>query len=1137
MRSYSLSTVVVAMMGFAGCSGLLIVEQDDSDAANRCLSSSECGIDFVCVDGDCRPSPGRCSVSQPNGDCPLGRECNGGICVLDTGIPPIGGGNNNNNSDPGPGDNNNNNNTPVGLFDCTQCAPEELCGADSCVDPTDVTQVCSSLVVDGACPLGDVCVAGTCVEIKAGKNDCSAARPNGLCPPGGYCTGGFCFPIAERPCSGSDLEGACPAGQQCISSSDGALCDVVECTETAPFAGQCRPSQVCLNGECEVVAALLSCEEIEAVATCASLNREECTTGPDGIDTCGACVSGFVENLTGVCESVACADLNCEAEFRVCDSTANPVACGDCDGDRGYRADGNTCAPILSCAERGCDQLNRNCEDGSGDMPATCTSCVDGFILVGGVCEPRTCDDIDCDAENRVCIPETDSAGAQCGGCVGGIPEVGGLCANCTRTTDCGSGWCDNGLCTVDCNTAADCATAGLPASSFICTVNQRCAQILPGGETCGAGFIEGEVVEPLVGILVDQSGSMSASFDIEVPDTCNCATTGDNICDPTAPLNECGMARWYAMEAILFGTTNQRNSSQNTSRTRPDDPDERGLITQFQDRIQFALGLYTNDGTELAVRYPTPAGGSTMNTGASLEPALDLSSDADGADTLRTTMAEFYSNQGWRGDTPSSEAIVAMDEYLRGLRDARVSAGMPANDLYIILATDGEPDYVGCLNPNPTSIAEYRVLEAANLARRQQIVSRPSGDVTLDGATVFSLSVGADTAVNHFQDAANAGAGVPTMTTVRTGITDIGTYPGPTITGGGADNYGLQSMPATNPYFEAYATPSDVNGGFTDGTQCFDARDDAYAWPGGGAFCSSARNNDDDCPDGATCCTAFSEVCRDFRCYDRCNNDGDCTGASTDGDRCRDRRCYWSCNNAGDCGGNGDTCLDGRCVFATCTDDNDCITGGECLGGRCLELPDYDGDQAFSNCGDTRNTTNRSTTTRCIARNWPNESDYDRVFADLSSNDACDAGNPCTRANEVCCGVDDDSNAFCPEDNRCRVSACTPEGTRDAEGNLVMAPCFIGNDGQALGEALEGIFTTVLSCRVELDVSAVIEAGGTVFLDDDRLLSSDWEVVSPNSIEILDDPMRTDDPCDIIKDGNEHFVNVEINQCDVIGG
>ncbi|MEO1172471.1 MAG: hypothetical protein AAFX94_10540, partial [Myxococcota bacterium] len=674
------------------------------------------------------------------------------------------------------------------LPDCTGCSPEEFCGADECVAPTDVNKVCSSLVVDGACPIGDVCVAGTCVEIKAGKNDCSAERPDGLCPPGGYCSGGFCFPIDERPCNGSDLDGACPAGQECIAGGDGALCDVVECSASAPFAGQCRPTQVCLNGECEVVAALQSCEEIEAVATCASQNRGPCATGSDGIDRCGACLSGFVENLSGLCESIACADLNCEAQFRVCDSTANPVVCGACDADAGYRADGDSCAPILNCAERGCEALNRDCVDGSGDTPARCTDCEEGFIPVGGLCEPRTCADIDCDSQNRVCIPETETAGAECGGCVDDIPEVDGQCANCTRTSECGSGWCDNGVCTVDCNTAADC---GSPSTNFICTVNQRCAQVLPDEDVCGAGFIEGEVVEPLVGILVDQSGSMEASFTIEVPDTCDCwrddRAGEDGVCDPSAPLNECSMARWYAMEAILFGTTNRRDRSNDTNRTPPLDPDERGLITQFQDRIQFALGLYTNGGDLLEVRYPTAAGEATTDANASLPPALDTSADADGPNTLRSTMAEFYADQGWRGDTPSSEAILAMDEYLRGIRDARVSAGNPANDLYIILATDGEPDYVGCLNPNPTSVAEFRVLEAANLARREQTVTRGSEVVTLEGATVFSLSVGADTTVNHFQDAANAGAGIPTMTSIRTGIEDIGLYPGPNIDGSGA--------------------------------------------------------------------------------------------------------------------------------------------------------------------------------------------------------------------------------------------------------------------------------------------------------------------------------------------------------------
>ena len=56
-------------------------------------------------------------------------------------------------------------------------------------------------------------------------------------------------------------------------------------------------------------------------------------------------------------------------------------------------------------------------------------------------------------------------------------------------------------------------------------------------------------------------------------------------------------------------------------------------------------------------------------------------------------------------------------------------------------------------------------------------------------------------------------------------------------------------------------------------------------------------------------------------------------------------------------------------------------------------------------------------------------------------------------------------------------MSHATGETLKRATSNIVMAPCCIGNNGDQLGEALEGIFNAVLSCTVALEISAPIIA------------------------------------------------------------
>ncbi|MEO1171997.1 MAG: hypothetical protein AAFX94_08080, partial [Myxococcota bacterium] len=347
-----------------------------------------------------------------------------------------------------------------------------------------------------------------------------------------------------------------------------------------------------------------------------------------------------------------------------------------------------------------------------------------------------------------------------------------------------------------------------------------------------------------------------------------------------------------------------------------------------------------------------------------------------------------------------------------------------------------------------------------------------------LAGATVIPISIGFPEVVNHLQDLANVGAGAQTMLTRRIPeLTEIGTYPGPVAGSFSSDRATITH--SGNPYFTAYVEPSALN----TGSGFF------------GGFCE----------EGAL--TAYPGGLR--------------TG---------------SCTTGADCNP-GQRCLSQTCV-SPCLEDSDCNGQALCIDGRCANYPlQVDTEFLFENCDPEPNNIFDNSLVPCRSAGWPDESQYAQFYGDLSSDAACSATTSCAGENEICCGVDfgiADCDGF---NNQCRVAACTPAGTFEADGEVGMASCYIGNDGQSLGDSLTDILNDVLSCTVELEVTQAIENQGVVFLDDDPLPNSAWRVTSPNSIEIIDDPDSTSDFCDVLKDGNPHFVNVEIDSCFLIGG
>jgi hypothetical protein len=136
--------------------------------------------------------------------------------------------------------------------------------------------------------------------------------------------------------------------------------------------------------------------------------------------------------------------------------------------------------------------------------------------------------------------------------------------------------------------------------------------------EACAAGVTEGEVVEPIVMLVVDQSGSM------------------DDPYDPTRD----GETRWGDLVDVLFNQTN-------------------GVVWTLQNQIQFGMALYTNDrsGTcpDLQWEYPALNNYGPLNT---------LASD-NGPDA-------------W---TPTGESVVAVTDYLATLPNDRPKYILLATD------------------------------------------------------------------------------------------------------------------------------------------------------------------------------------------------------------------------------------------------------------------------------------------------------------------------------------------------------------------------------------------------------------------------------------------------------------------------
>jgi MYXO-CTERM domain-containing protein len=336
---------------------------------------------------------------------------------------------------------------------CAPCPPGEegcACEGDACQSPLLCTQ--------------DVCVDAGCV---LGTEDCpctqdDACDPQLTCSDSGICAA-CSTDIVGCPCVAEDCdgvlvcdEGQCREPQTCADAAcaDQQLCTPQQDGEDASCVNACvegyRWNEA--TSRCDFLGNTNCREDHHAsiLAECGARNRR--CIEDDGA-RCGACLTDFLEDEQENCRlALTCADIGCDDVNRDCSAhtSETDAACTDCTA--GYREQEGQCVPeptanclpdveasiLTECAER-----NRLCEPFEGG--AVCADCRDGYAEDPDTqeCVRRLCDDLGCADRGRACDGEPL---AECGECLPGLvaSDENDVDSVCRPALDCNETECED---------------------------------------------------------------------------------------------------------------------------------------------------------------------------------------------------------------------------------------------------------------------------------------------------------------------------------------------------------------------------------------------------------------------------------------------------------------------------------------------------------------------------------------------------------------------------------------------------------------------------------------------------------------------------------------------------------------------
>lgn len=421
-----------------------------SDRNNCGMCGSTCGVDALCVGGECLCGGGLTSCEQGCADittdpencgecgraCDADQVCSGGDCAA-------------------------------------SCPAYELACGRSCVDPNSNPDHCGdcdeSCSADQACKMGRCACApgtqdcaGSCADIESDPDNCGGC--GAACASSEVCRGGRCgCPGGSTACAGScvDLfssdshcgqcDNACGADEVCSAGQCRAGCEpgLTRCdrscvdprTDERHCGGcdsACSGTEICVDGECQCPPGSELCD-----GSCVDLRSDEQNCGSCGLRCAAgqACAQGRCEcpNASVLC-GTACVDLD-----------VDPGHCGDCDTrcEDDEVCSGGSCTTSCSESDSLCDASCvdlGNDGDHCGDCQTSCDpgqSCGDGackcsekLTQCGGVCVDTSISAAHCGQCDRSCADDERCVAGECLGsaeCSDSCPHASGISWGCHR--------------------------------------------------------------------------------------------------------------------------------------------------------------------------------------------------------------------------------------------------------------------------------------------------------------------------------------------------------------------------------------------------------------------------------------------------------------------------------------------------------------------------------------------------------------------------------------------------------------------------------------------------------------------------------------------------------------------------------
>jgi hypothetical protein len=362
----------------------------------------------------------------------------------------------------------------------------DAAGEASCADASTVHkangQACgcnadcqSGFCTDGVCcntACGDTCHAcnlpaslGTCAVVPAGQ----PPRTPAVCP--------------ATDASSCGLDGTCDGRGACRRHQAGTVCRAGSCNgDSVDGIYVCDGSGSCTPGAA-VICAPFGCDDKtqQCVSTCAvdsdCVSGRKCVAGSCGKKPRGAVCNANADCASGFCTDHVCCNIACTGACLSCAQvgrmgTCWPIDAGNAD-PRGICVDQGS----GSCGHTGaCDGLG-SCASYPAETVCVAASCTGDRLNTAG-----TCDGVGTCRPSGVsnCAPYRCTAGAcndHCtvdADCTTGIACVAGSCGPkqngqaCTRSAECASNFCVDGVCCADACQGA-CRSCALPSSLGTC--------------------------------------------------------------------------------------------------------------------------------------------------------------------------------------------------------------------------------------------------------------------------------------------------------------------------------------------------------------------------------------------------------------------------------------------------------------------------------------------------------------------------------------------------------------------------------------------------------------------------------------------------------------------------------------------